>query len=361
MSVFDGQETAVPFISGGVVAEMTSMRKPVAITRHLVRRRRRPIPTMAAGFVAILAGLVVAAPTNATPTGRNGLIAFSADVGHGTQIYTVDSRGQHLRKLTQLAGDAWLPHWSPDGRLIAFELDQPGGTCSIELMHADGSGRTSLTPRSPEQCDAWPTFTPDGKRIVFVHVSGLGGCFNCSLPGQAIWSMNLAGGDRRRITAANGSGVAVPEVSPDGRTLAYTAWPKAPSDLGPALFTSSMDGSHVHRLTSYRAGVQFKFDWAPDGRQLAFSAHSAASGDSVNLATIDPDGSDLTWLTSYSGGAGNANVGSYSPDGRWIVYRAEQDGQFCLCALSVDGTTQREILGFSSFRPRGIAWGPAVH
>jgi hypothetical protein len=57
---------------------------------------------------------LLAAPASATFPGRNGLIAFAADAGSGSQIYTVKPNGKRLRQVTHLDGDAVNPDWSPD-------------------------------------------------------------------------------------------------------------------------------------------------------------------------------------------------------------------------------------------------------
>src|SRR2546430_1828656 len=102
------------------------------------RTRRGTVLATALG--ASLMGLVWAGPVSATFPGRNGLLAFSVPTGDGAQLYSVDPAGRHLRKLTNVAGSATAVHWSPDARRLVFELDHPNsGSCTIELMNADGS------------------------------------------------------------------------------------------------------------------------------------------------------------------------------------------------------------------------------
>jgi dipeptidyl aminopeptidase/acylaminoacyl peptidase len=115
-----------------------------------------PAPTQAhlplrtallAALTGTLATLVLAPSALATSPGRNGRIVFGADTGGGSQLYTVRPNGHELRQITQVDGDALFPDWSPDGRLIVFALETENGS-SIELMDADGSHVTDLTPRS---------------------------------------------------------------------------------------------------------------------------------------------------------------------------------------------------------------------
>src|SRR3954452_16692734 len=157
-----------------------------ATQAHLPRRT-----ALLAALVGALATLVLAPAAFATSLGRNGRIVFGADTGSGSQLYTVRPNGHELRQITHVDGDAVFPEWSPDGRRIVFELDTTEDSASIELMNADGSHVTDLTPRS-SCCANQPSFTPDGKRIIFER-------FIPETEDDAIWSMRLDGSAQRRV------------------------------------------------------------------------------------------------------------------------------------------------------------------
>src|SRR5262245_10968860 len=108
--------------------------------------RLRLLSSMVA--MAVLATLVLAPTAHATFPARNGLIAFQADTGSGYQLYTVRPNGRDLRQITHVDGDAIKPDWSPDGRRIAFALDE----CSVAIMNADGSGLRVLPSQTPGGC-----------------------------------------------------------------------------------------------------------------------------------------------------------------------------------------------------------------
>lgn len=69
------------------------------------------------------------------------------------------------------------------------------------------------------------------------------------------------------------------------------------------------------------------------------------------------DGSDLHLIHSGDP-AVSAFAGSYSPDGKYIVFRLQDHGSFALMQMRSDGSHLKQILGFSSFKPRLIDWGP---
>ena len=88
---------------------------------------------------------------------RNGRIAFQAQTDNGLQIFTVRSNGRDLRQITHVDGDAAGPDWSPDGRRIAFSLNE----CSVAVMDADGDN-LDVIASDPDLCQGDPSYTPDG-------------------------------------------------------------------------------------------------------------------------------------------------------------------------------------------------------
>ncbi len=83
------------------------------------------------------------------------------------EIYLMDRDGSNIRRLTEFAGCAGRPAWSPDGERIAF------GCGALHVMNADGSNQRRLT--NDPRVSFRPAWSPDGKEIAF------GGC-NVGIP-----------------------------------------------------------------------------------------------------------------------------------------------------------------------------------
>ena len=282
----------------------------------------------------------------ATTPGSNGRIVFAADDGTGFELYTIRPDGSDLVQLTHLDGDATHPDWSPDGRRIAFTLED-ATHAGIVVMDRDGSNMRELTRQGYR---AQPSFTPDGSHIVF----------ECDCDPQGIFIMRDDGTERRRLTTHEfpDEGDSDPNVSPDGETVTFVRHKE--SGVLQALFAVDIDGGSVRKLVPYRYEVAIKHDWAPDGRHIVITTNADyPEGRSPNVATVAADGSGLQMLTTIDRADSGAFAGSYSPNGRWIAFRIENlaTERFQLFKVRPDGSN-RTLIADLPFAPRHIDWGP---
>jgi Tol biopolymer transport system component len=91
--------------------------------------------------------------------GREGRIAFV----RGGQIYTVRSDGTGVHRLTA-SGMNSHPKWSPNGRRIAFVHESPAGATDVWVMSAWGSFKTQVTHVGNA---TEPTWSPSGRYLAF--------------------------------------------------------------------------------------------------------------------------------------------------------------------------------------------------
>jgi TolB protein len=308
----------------------------------------------AAGLAVVVLAVVVlvGGSSRATTRGTNGLIVYqnrSDEPGTGT-LYAIRPDGSGRKAITSAPGDA-APDWAPDGSKIAFSLGHGHGPlfCSVALVNADGTALTDLST-GQTGCEGDPAFTPDGRRIVFGH-------FDDKADTENIWTMDLTGGDRRRLTNRTDSGTVDPNVSPNGRWITFV---RGRSDTAKALFRMRSDGSDVRRLTPFRWDVfASKHDWSPDGKLIVLTrdADRAEAGRSANLVTIHPDGSHAKYLTHFKGGTTNAFAGSFAPNGKRIVFRLQKGDRYALATIRRDGGKLRLLSRMTRVMPRYIDWG----
>ena len=107
------------------------------------------------------------------------------------------------------------PAWSPKGDQIAYVESDPKGKEKIWVMDANGGSPTQLT--TGDQSDLYPTWTPDGKRIVYASDQAMNeeGRHNFD-----IWIMSADGSGKTQLTV-NGSKDTRPTVSPDGKYIYF--------------------------------------------------------------------------------------------------------------------------------------------
>ena len=136
-------------------------------------------------------------------------------------IYSMRPDGTDVRRHTWCKAICTYPVPSPDGRWVVHRKVVPGpgldweqaprnSNSEVFLTRLDGSGNWNLS--NDQHFDGWPTWTPDGRWVLFA--SGRGGVANS---GQ-VYRIRPDGTGLQRITAGP-FGHVQPSVSADGRKL----------------------------------------------------------------------------------------------------------------------------------------------
>jgi Tol biopolymer transport system component len=291
-----------------------------------------------------------------TPTVA-GTIAFTRYRGEQgeVEVCTVNTDGTGLRVL---AGDAQYPSWSPDGKRIAYCAgDILRHDWHVWVMNADGSGKVQLTERRPHggtpQYNMWPSWSPDGKQIVFVDPSG------------NLIVMNADGSGARRVTRCRMADY-WPTWGKDGRITFYR-----PGSDGFTLgkFSVDPDGSGLTRL-SKEAGasewlwVKHELGPSPDGRWVA---RHDVEADRLVIVPVGGGGYPVTLLnpvTAYAEGQSAAEGPlspavdvAWSPDGKALAIAGQSETNFSrLYIVNADGTGLSAVPGVDA--AESPAWRP---
>ena len=200
--------------------------------------------------------------------------------------------------------------------------------------------RRSARPRAT--CTLPPSTHGAGFPRPIVFVSSCGGSFD-------VYSMLQDGRDVRRLTTS-ATIDRHPALSVRARRIAFLRGDFTHDDL----YVMRSDGSGVRRLTHFEGGVEAPA-WSPDGSTVAFSAYDREGFESKgsDIYTIRPDGSHLRRITDL----GVATDPAWSPDGRRIVFARIKYGD--LWVMTANGKSFRQL----TRPPRGIvdvtpAWSP---
>jgi imidazolonepropionase-like amidohydrolase/dipeptidyl aminopeptidase/acylaminoacyl peptidase len=195
-----------------------------------------------------------------------------------------------LRHVTS-ARDGSAVVYSALGRL--YVKDVPGGV-------------PRLLTSSPDETEQFPSFSPDGRSIVYTSWSDAGG--------GRVKIAARAGGAAREIVTAPGHYVE-PSFSPDGAWIVYRATTgdgvRGPEwGTEPGLFVVAADAKSAPRLVR-EEGVEPQFDHT--GRRVYF--RDRRDGKFV-LASVDLSGGD----EQVHFRSENATQIVPSPDGRWVAF-----------------------------------------
>ncbi|HZI92828.1 MAG TPA: S41 family peptidase [Patescibacteria group bacterium] len=136
-----------------------------------------------------------------------------------------------------------------------------------------------------------------GDRIVFVYAADL-------------WSVARSGGVAQRITSHEGA-ERFPKLSPDGRTVAFTAEYDGNFDA----FTVPVEGGEPTRLTFHPGGDQVA-EWYPDGKSILIRSPRASFIGRFDRFFKVPAAGGFEEMLSLP----QAGYASFSGDGRQIAF-----------------------------------------
>ncbi len=245
-------------------------------------------------------------------------IAFVTTRGGDSEIYVMNADGTDPKNLTNHPDSDYFPAWSPDGAKIAFMTDrEESGTARLDVtpqpaisisfnveifvMNADGTGQTNLTDH--EAWDGYPSWSPDGARIVFET-------------------------DRDR-TDMMIMGILI-------------------EDLGREIYAMDADGADPNRLSSNPADDQYP-SWSPDGSKIVFQAYRDGNAE---IYVMNTDGTGQARLTNH---IATDSMPTWSPEGDWIAFHSRRDGNYEISKMTDTGGAVTRLTTSSEF-DWGASW-----
>jgi Tol biopolymer transport system component len=281
--------------------------------------RRATVPrtlSLAALAVGVLGvGLAPAAVAGCAPP-QNGRIAYSVggigpdpDLGGASQVYTVYPNGTGRRQLTHVAApvQAGDPSYSPDGRRIVY-VSNASGRFQIWVMNADGSDEHRLVNDAGHDA-FFPSYSPDASTIVYTRCAPVLSTFECTI------AVVRADGSRVRTVTGGHWQDFVARFTPDGASIVFSS---NRSGYLARIWRCALDGSQLRVLTDPDLEA-FWPDYSPDGHRILFTSNFDRP--LSQLYTMAPNGAAVRQLTHFTED-NQGGFASYSPDGTRIVLAA---------------------------------------
>ncbi|MFB9316441.1 TolB family protein [Cryptosporangium minutisporangium] len=231
------------------------------------------------------------------------------------------------------AGSAWTAN--SDGRLLVDngrDMDQI----------ASGSTKTLLAGEVFQR--KYGAYSKDGRKIVYSDQGRTGF-------GAQVWIMDANGSNRRQLTSLESEAFG-PELSPNGRRIAY--------QTQGAIWVMNADGTGARKVSRdgfyYGTGIS----WAPDSNRFAVTRGQVdeRSGEPYNheVVVVRVDGTRETALTRNGG---DKNSPAWSPDGTTIVFsHATAADTYDLWTMKADGSGARQITRTKGVGEQDTVWAP---
>ncbi len=167
-------------------------------------------------------------------------------------LFSVQEDGSKRTLLAPGQNANELPATCGDGRFIVF-LAYRNEKLNVWRMEADGSNPVQLTD---EALAYNPECSPDGKSVLYTRINDM-----------TAWQMPIQGGPPSQVVLPNFTGGA-PQISPDGKLLAYLAMPATMSSPMVLTVVPFGGGSPVYRFDVPMGAARIR--WAPDGKALDY-------------------------------------------------------------------------------------------
>ena len=195
-----------------------------------------------------------------SPDGKKAAVTVTTRATGLSDIWIYDLIRGVRDRFTSEPGMEVFPVWSPDGRSLVYSSAQGGAVPHLVRHSLSGSPPEEIAPRGPFQIAR--SFSPDGRFLYYAD-------------GNSPARLNVKTRVSERVFSATTTGDQ-PEVSPDGKTVAYVSSASGP----PEIYVQDLsEGADRIRISDGGGGNP---SWRRDGQELFYVG---GDGRSVMSAT----------------------------------------------------------------------------
>lgn len=210
----------------------------------------------------------------------------------GGDIWIVAKEGGTANKLTSAKGQEYLPRFSPDGSMIAFDANYDGNT-DIYVIPSMGGQPFRVTHHPME--DRIAGWYPDGKKILFTSSMNSG-----RQRYSQFYSVPVKGGLPDQLPVPYGEFGA---ISPDGSTIAYTprttayrTWKRYRGGMATDIFLFNLKTLASENITDNDANDEFPM-W--HGGKIYFLS-DRGSEKRANIFSYDTKTKETKQITKFT-------------------------------------------------------------
>lgn len=238
-------------------------------------------------------------------------VAYVQSVGQKHSIYRQSLGSPAKSPVTSEPGVNLTPTFTPDGRFIIFSSDRSGEGQSLWRKRADGAGGTTQITSS-NSFDWQPAIASDGETIIFQS-------HRKNNIAASIWSINMNGGLLTQLAQGRS-----PAVSPNGRKIVFVR--DDASSGRSQVWSMQIDGSGLTQLSDGSASDADP-SWHPNGRFIVFSSNATVKeGDTFADSNIWLMRSDGTRRVQLTENFSHDDAPVFESRGKKIVFRSNRGG-----------------------------------
>ncbi|UCE47401.1 MAG: PD40 domain-containing protein, partial [Phycisphaerales bacterium] len=264
----------------------------------------------------------------------------------GSDLSILPVTGGTSRRLTHLPGISHSPAWAPDGHSLYFVS---GTENKSNIWRLPMDPETGLAKGEPKQV----TFFKD-TIVMAPQVLGDGSRIGFGMRKRNTYLQVADSSSPDEARSLVRCGPYSPELSPDGQTVYYVN--NTPGEEG--IYAVSRQGGTPRRLTESLPfevkGYEYyrKFDLSPDGRTLAYSAKL---GDEYAIFTLPATGGEPRLLAQLTQAQKFGTLPQWSPDGSQLAYADRND----LNVIAAAGGQPRKLAQIGLFwEAYSVRWSP---